>query len=478
MANLRLSNAVLGQLARPGFSRNAGLAIGAGMLGVERREREEEQRLVQESTLELMQKAQIAQETGDMGMLTGAANDLNALLSETKNKESRDLLIKSIGAVNQQRAATQANKTTNTAMSILNTEKALEQFKDADARRAAGELVEVAPFEERQRKALEERLAMMKQDAKAVTEASTIQYKTDVQALEREATLREKRVEAATNVLASLDPNSEEYEKTVTRLESAGLGKAVRQDRSARQAIEKADGEIRAQRLQTGPLSAEEMATAKEMGLSIKDPKDPLSRKLYNSAMETRIKEEVKIAIRPISTPEQPRAEALAKAQLGIIARQGDFFDVPFYRDIATKIEDMSEEQTADLMGRIDGLAEAQIPNEVNAWLYENFPKEMARSAKFAEKNKADAEDIGRLTNSILRNQGINVADATEEQIAVAQRQAELAIAGAESALQRQAPEPGGEGRRKRRGPSQVAEPYTFDRKTGTGGQMNRRQRP
>jgi hypothetical protein len=470
MASLRLSNAVLGGLARPSFSSNVGTSIAAGMLGVERRDREEEQRLVQQSTLDLMQKAQIAQETGDMGMLTGASNDLNALLTQTKNAESRQLIMDSINTVNQQRGATQAKKTTNTAMSILNTEKALQNFDQQVGPLSAQELLV--------QKTLKERLAMMKQNTAAATEASTIQYKADVQALERDATLREKRVEAATNVLASLDPNSEKYKKTVARLDSAGLGKAVRQDKSARQAIEKADGEIRAQRLQTGPLSAEEMATAEEMGLSIKDRNDPLSRKLYNAAMETRIKEEVKIAIQPISTPEQPRAEALAKAQLGIIARQGDFFDIPFYRDIATKIEDMSEEQTADLMGRIDGLAEAQIPNEVNAWLYENFPKEMARSAKFAEKNRMDAEDIGRLTNSILRNQGINVADATEEQIAVAQRQAELAIAGAESALQRQAPEPGGEGRRKRRGPSQVAEPYTFDRKTGTGGQMNRRQRP
>ena len=41
-ANLRLSNSVLGQLANPNFARSAGMSIGAGMLGAQRREQEAE----------------------------------------------------------------------------------------------------------------------------------------------------------------------------------------------------------------------------------------------------------------------------------------------------------------------------------------------------------------------------------------------------------------------------------------------------
>ena len=40
MADLRLSNAVLGGLARPGFSARAGEAIGQAMLGPENRRKE------------------------------------------------------------------------------------------------------------------------------------------------------------------------------------------------------------------------------------------------------------------------------------------------------------------------------------------------------------------------------------------------------------------------------------------------------
>ena len=139
----------------------------------------------------------------------------------------------------------------------------------------------------------------------------------------------------------------------------------------------------------------------------------------------------------------------------------------------------MSEDQANELMGRVAGLSQDEIPNEVNAWLVENFPNEMRRSGTFAENNRIEAEEIGSLTNSILKGKGISIADATEEERAVAQREAQIALDGAESALARRAPpDSGGQGRRNRRGKIEVAEPYTIERKTGTGGQMNRRQKP
>ena len=477
--NLRLSGSVLGSLANPGFARTAGMAIGAGMLGAQRREEEADFRATEETTLELLRKAQVAQEQGDMNLHNEIVGTLDGMLTGNTNQKSRDLITQGLTTVGGQRAATQQAAQTNTAMSILKTQDALDQIKEKDSRRAAGELVEVVPFEERQRKALEERLGQMKQNGAAAAEAATIQFKADVQTLERDAELRELRIAKGADLLAGLDPESKEYEALATSLDNNGLGKAVRQDKEDRIKLEKAEGEIRAQRLETGPLSKSEMKTAEEMGLTIKDPNDPLSRQLFNAAMETRIKEEVKIAIRPISTPEKPRAEAIAKAQLMAISREGDYVDFFFNRDIATRIEDMSEDQAKDLMGRIAGLSEAEIPNEVNAWLFETFPNEMRRSGAFADKNQQEAEDIGRITNSILKEKGISIADATDEQRAVAQREAQLALEGAEAALTRRAPpESGGEGRRNRRGKVEVAEPYTFEKKTGTGGQMNRRQKP
>ena len=128
--NLRLSSAVLGGLARPDFSRAAGLAIGAGMLGAQRRQDEAETRATQEASIELLRKAQVAQETGDMGMLGNINDELDALLSTTRNEQARQELMKTIQTVQGQRGATQSQAQTNTAMSIIKTEQALEDFKN------------------------------------------------------------------------------------------------------------------------------------------------------------------------------------------------------------------------------------------------------------------------------------------------------------------------------------------------------------
>ncbi len=471
--NLRLS--ISRSLANPDFARPVGAAIGMGMLGAERREEDAEARVTEETTLDLLRKAQAAQEQGDMRLHNEITTTLDGMLTGNTNQKSRDLITQGLTTVSGQRAATQKASQTSTAMSILKTEEALEAMNSSTAPMTNEEYIQRAKVQG----ALEDRLKLMKQNSGAVTEAATIQYNADFQSLTRDATLREKRISAAADALASLDPESEAYQKAVDSAEAAGLGKAVMKDTEARQKLKKAEGEIRAQQLATGPLSKDEMAAAKEMGLSITDPNDPLSRKLYNAGMVTKIEREVEIAIRPISTPEKPRAEGIVKAQLRAIARQGDYVDFFFNRDIATKIEDMSEDQANELMGRVAGLSQDEIPNEVNAWLVENFPNEMRRSGTFAENNRIEAEEIGSLTNSILKGKGISIADATEEERAVAQREAQIALDGAESALARRAPpDSGGQGRRNRRGKIEVAEPYTIERKTGTGGQMNRRQKP
>ena len=150
LPNLRVNQGLLTRLASPGAGGSIGNAITAALLGVERREREAEDRSTEEASIELLRKAQVAQETGDMRLLNEVRADFDGMLTGTKSKKARELITEGISTIDQQRSATKSQAQTNTAMSILNTEKALEQFKDADARRAAGELVEVAPFEERQ----------------------------------------------------------------------------------------------------------------------------------------------------------------------------------------------------------------------------------------------------------------------------------------------------------------------------------------
>jgi hypothetical protein len=436
--NLRLSSTVLGSLAEPNFARAAGMSIGAGMLGAQRRADEAEARSTQEATIELLRKAQVAQETGDMRMLTGLGDELNALLPQTKNEQARQAITEGLESIQGKRAATQKTAQTNTAMSILKTEQAIEEMNNSTAPMTNEEYMERAKVQG----ALEDRLALMKQNTGAATEAATIQYNSDIQAFERDAALRTKKVEAAEAALASLDPNSDQYSQLVSSLNSQGLGQAVKNNEKKMQAATKVDLEIKQILSEVGPLNSEEIADAEELNLPIKDFNSPLARKIYNAAKVEQSKMELAQALRPVSVPEKPRAEAIAKAQLNLIAREGDYFDMFWNRDISSRIEDLLEDpdQVANLMGRIAGLAEEDIPNEVNAWLYENFPDEMNRSKAFANKNQADARDVADLTNSILGGRDLSglSKEEMEEARAVAQKEAELALAGAIAAFDRQ----------------------------------------
>jgi len=433
MANLRLGSGTLSALARPNFSAAAGSAIGLGMLGAEKRREAAEVRDTEEITLELLRKSQVAQEQGDMRLLNEVNATLDGMLTGNTNEKSRQLITRGMTTVGGQRAATQKKQQTNTAMSILKTEEALQQFANDTTPLTNEEYAQRAKVQG----ALESQLAKMKQNGAAVTEAASIQYNTDLTGLERDIELREKRVSVAENLLASVDKDSPEYDRLVNRFEAEGLGQAVINHKTKMQTLEKGRLEITKLESEVGPLSKEEMAQAKELGLSITDASSPLSRKLFNAARIVQVKQETEIALRSTNTPEKTRAEAIVRAQLKAISRQGDYVDFIYNRDIDTKISNMTDEEVDDLMGRVAGLSEGEIGSEVNAWLRENFPDAMRRSIAFNEKNKIEAEEIGSLTNSILKGKGISIADATEKQRAVAQREAELALAGAEAALGR-----------------------------------------
>lgn len=408
MANLRLSNAVLGQLARPGFSRNAGLAIGAGMLGVERREREEEQRLVQEGTLELMQKAQIAQETGDMGMLTGAANDLNALLSETKNAQSRQLILDSINTVNQQRESTKSNQQTNTAMSIIKTEQALKQFEQQDARRASGELVEVVPFEERQRKALEDRLAVMKQNGAAVVEADNIKYQTKFEAAKRENQLAEQQKQIAMRALSSTKFSSDQYKQNAEQLREKGFGQAVDQYETTQYALIEAKEKADEIRRSTAPLTNAEEKMLRDNNFTptgdIRRDRDRLA--LISEALDKRT---IQMANR--QSGEVVDVKSHVQVTLENLRDQGDLPGNIFSSDLYNKIEDLLEdpaevEKIAGLLERPDGqrLSAPEIQNAVTAYIKSKFPKQFAEMQTYRKGQSDRQETIFKTRDSLIKN--------------------------------------------------------------------------
>lgn len=396
MANLRLSNAVLGSLARPGFSENVGLAIGAGMLGAERREREEEQRLVQQSTLELMQKSQIAQETGDMGMLTGAANDLNELLTQTKNAESRQLIMDSINTVNQQRGATQANKTTNTAMSILNTERALQNFDQ-----------QMGPLSDQEllvQKTLKERLAMMKQNTAAATEASTIQYNSELTALTRQEKLRDTRGTAVIAALSSVKKGSERYNQIVEQANTQNLGKFVKDFEETELELEKLDIEV--QRLKDEdprrPLSSEQKERLAATGY--KSSGDPaIDRKEFVRLVEAEAKAARSIALRSITEVSGSEAKALARQALRDIQREpGADLPLNLFDDLNDEIDELSDEELQELYDLSEGKTPEEIRQIAVDWTRNKFSDEFKDMLQVQENEARELDEAATAIDAVI----------------------------------------------------------------------------
>lgn len=408
LPNLRLSSAVLGGLAQPDFARAAGLSIGAGMLGAQRRADEAETRATQEASIELLRKAQVAQETGDMGMLGNINDELDALLSSTRNEQARQAIMGTIETVQGQRAATQQTAQTNTAMSIIKTEQALEQLKQQDARRASGELVEVAPFEERQRKALEERLVQMKQNGAAVVEADNIKYQTKFQAAQRQNQLAEQQKQVAMRALSSTKFGSEQYQQDAEQLRKQGFGQAVDQYETTQYALAEAKEKADEIRRSKAPLSKAEEKMLSDNGF---DPTGDIRRDRDRLALISETLDKRTIAMANRQSGEVVDVKAHVQVTLDNLMKQGDLPGNVFSSDLYNKIEDLLEdpaevEKIAGLLERPDGqrLSATEIQNAVTAYIRSKFPEQFEEMQTYRQGQSDRQQTIFKTRDSLIKN--------------------------------------------------------------------------
>ena len=418
LPNLRVNQGLLTRLASPGAGGSIGNAITAALLGVERREREAEDRSTEEASIELLRKAQVAQETGDMRLLNEVRADFDGMLTGTKSKKARELITEGISTIDQQRSATKSQAQTNTAMSILNTEKALEQFKDADARRAAGELVEVAPFEERQRRALEERLAIMKQDPKAVTEASTIQYNTELTALTRQERLRGERGKAVIAALSSVEKGSERYNQIVEQANKLDLGKFVKNFEKTQLELEKLDIEVAKIRDEDPrkPLTLEQKERLAATGY--KSSGDPArDRQEFIRLIEAEAKAARAIALRGITEVSGDEATALARQALRDIQREpGADLPLNLFDDLSEEIDDLSDKDLQELLDLSQGKTPVEIRQIAVDWVRNKFSDEFEDMLQVQENEARELDEARDAVDAVIAatnaNSGAKPGDA------------------------------------------------------------------
>lgn len=405
LPNLRLSSAVLGGLAQPDFARAAGLSIGAGMLGAQRRADEAETRATQEASIELLRKAQVAQETGDMGMLTGLTGELDALLSSTQNEQARQIIMDSLNTVQGQRAATQQQAQTNTAMSIIKTEQALENFKNQTGPLSDQELAA--------QKTLQERLAMMKQNGAAVVEADNIALAAEIKKYEDQDKLYTAKKSAVVRSLSQVAFGSNEYSKLAENARSQGFGATVNEYEKVQQDAEKSRLEIEALRRQNKPLSPAQMDELRSLGINIDDPY--LAKPIYINMKTKEAEAKVNLALEQILPASDERAVGVAQGALARWANRGNISPL-WFDDLAEKIQEMPDKKQLELFNRVNGLAPVQIEQEVIDFLRAEFPSEF-KAVEQTEQNVRDEEtdkqaSINMAIAAINFNKGLEPGDA------------------------------------------------------------------
>jgi hypothetical protein len=319
-------------------------------------------------------------------------------------------------------------------MSIIKTEEALQQLQQQDARRASGELVEVAPFEERQRKALEDRLAVMKQNGAAVVEADNIKYQTKLQAAQRQNQLAEQQKQIAMRALSSTKFGSDQYKQDAEQLRSQGFGQAVDQYETTQYALieakEKAD-EIRRSK---ADLSPAEEKMLEDNGFKptgdIRRDRDRLA--LISEALDKRT-----IAMANRQSGEVANVRNHVVATLETLKEQGD---LPFnlFDDLYNKLDDLLEDsnavdQIAGLLERPEGqqLSSVEIQNAVIQIIASKYPDQFADMQTSQQNIRREQDEIDFLTADLLAEAGVasrnedgsvNLEGVKPEQIAEARR--------------------------------------------------------
>jgi hypothetical protein len=380
------------------------MSIGAGMLGVERREQEAEERATEEATLELLRKAQVAQEQGDMRLLNEVTQTLDGMLTGTKSRQARGLITQGLSTVSGQRAATQTQQQSNTARSILQTEQALEQFQQQDARRAAGELFEVAPFEERQRRALEERLAQMKQNGAAVTEADTIKYQSELQQLQRTEALREERGKSIIAMLSSVPKDSKEYKSITERANNLNLGKYVTDFEETQLKLEKLDIEVQNLRdEQPGkPLTNEQKERLKATGYTLTGDA-VVDRKEFINLVASEAAATRAIALRGITEVSGGEARGQARQALRDIQNEpGADLSLNIFADLNDRIDDLSEEELQELFDLSEGKTPLEIKQISVDWVRGKFKKQFEQMQNVQEVEAQEASEADSAINAVI----------------------------------------------------------------------------
>ena len=205
-------------------------------------------------------------------------------------------------------------------------------------------------------------------------------------AINNQATVLGNRLKLAKASLEQYTYGSKDYKAQAKKLEAQGLQRAVDMAEQEHLELETARAE-HMERIGRQP-TAKEIQEMESNGIKV--PEDAVGQKVaWRSYSTNKLKKEVEAATSGLDPVVATRAEGVVSFVLNRIAAKGDYVDITS-DDIASVIEDLTDEQKNEIADLITGKPENEAAPIVEAWLRENYPEPFAKSEAFAARQAAE----------------------------------------------------------------------------------------
>jgi hypothetical protein len=275
----------------------------------------------------------------------------------------------------------------NKISSIISAENALTKlteesgFEETD--QFAGPLSDEQYNRRTARDALQKRVAELKSDPKVNLAVENYKLDAEYNALKKQTELLAQKEVMAVRALRTAGYGSDSYNKLAKQLEDQDLGSAVETFEALHLKAIQIREQLADEKALNKPPTKDEIASLKAVGL-------PVTQANVRTMRKRNMEANLDVLFRGTDILNKVQAESEIRFALGQIAKEGDYWDMPFWDDIDERISELTPEDHEELLGLVEGRQRREAEPAVNDWLKKKFPSAWNRSQSYIEnKNKA-----------------------------------------------------------------------------------------
>ena len=448
----KFSQAFLQSMAQPSYQQ--GLFSAARSLGELPGRLAEEREVMgtQQTLAEMMNTNSRIAETGNLKGLEEQRTKLMGMLSGATSDQSRDMILGELGRVENLRDVAKPVARTRDINTLITAERSLKEANDQIASlqgdtSAEGQIKLDAAM--RAKRAIQSRVDSLRSDPALVAAANNEQIDREIATLTKDEALRSARKNDMIARLKSVPVNSKAWKDLVEEAGKKDLGAAVNSVIRELNDLELKRLEVKKAQEEQRPLSKEEIAELKEVGIWDDKRSPALSvieqRRRYTVFANSQIQKKVDIATRPLDVPSEARANALVKTTLNFMVRDAELEGAPILQDLSDKVEDLlaDPEELQTIQGIVADLTGAEVIPAVESYIQDRFPKKYAEYQQFRKNRIEEAKDYEIILEAVYKDDpSLDRNDPTGVDQARAEMRAEQKIAEIVREVQRSKRDP------------------------------------